>query len=175
VLTGGPDVDPELFEEQPLPGLGDIDRVRDEAEIELCHDAIARDVPLLAVCRGIQVLAVACGGTVIQDLDHAGIPGLLNHDLRSFDDSAGHGITVTEGTRLFEILGTTRLRVNSAHHQAVGESGELVVSARSTDGVIEAVEHPVASFVIGVEWHPERTAAPHGHALLSAFVEACTG
>jgi putative glutamine amidotransferase len=174
LLTGGPDVDPELFGEEPQPGLGDVDRVRDEAEIALCRLAAERDRPLLAVCRGIQLLNVAFGGGMVQHLDPA--DGWIEHDVRSFDDRAGHTIRIREGTLLHRVTGRDRLRVNSAHHQGVVEAAEpLVASAVAPDGVIEALEHPDRRFLLGVEWHPERAREKQEEsaALLRAFVAAC--
>jgi len=176
VLTGGPDVDPVHFGEEPLPGLGDIDPVRDEAEMALCRAAMEDDLPLLAICRGIQVLNVALGGKVIQDLEGAGIKGLLQHDVKTFRSGPGHSVTVRDNTRLRAIVGVDTLRVNSAHHQAVGEVAPgLSICAVAPDGVVEAVEHPRRRFLMGVEWHPER-AYLHDSAqaaILKAFVEAC--
>lgn len=175
LLSGGPDVDPELFGEEPLPGLGDVDRVRDEAEIELCRLAAERDVPLLAICRGIQVMNVAFGGGMEQHLDPAS-GRFVAHDVRSLDGRAGHSVTVVEGTMLRAVLGAATLRVNSAHHQGVLRAAEpLVASAVAPDGVIEGLEHPGCRFLVGVEWHPERARAhqPESAALLGAFVKAC--
>jgi putative glutamine amidotransferase len=177
VLTGGNDVDPVHFGEEPLPGLGVIEPVRDEAEIALCRYALSNDLPLLAICRGLQVLNVAFGGKVIQDLGGAG-SGYLNHDLQTWSEGPGHSVDIVPDTKLAEIVKATKLRVNSFHHQAVGDVGpELVVSARAPDGIVEGLEHPAARFLLGVEWHPERAYlhAPDAGALVTAFVDACGG
>ncbi len=177
VLTGGTDVDPVHFGEEPQPGLGVIEPVRDEAEIALCRYALENDLPLLAVCRGVQVLNVAFGGKVIQDL--AGLEGgFLCHDLKTFEEGPGHSVDIVAGTKLAGIVKDIRLRVNSYHHQAVGDvAPALVVSARAPDGVVEGLEHPDAGFMIGVEWHPERSylKAKDAGALMTAFVSACEG
>ncbi len=175
VLTGGGDVDPVHFEEEPRPGLGVIEPERDEAEIALCHYALRHDLPLLAVCRGIQVLNVAFGGGVIQDLGGSE-SGYLNHDLKTYGEGPGHSVDIVAGTKLAGIVKTTRFRVNSYHHQAVGEiASELEISARAPDGVVEGLEHKTARFMIGVEWHPERSylSAPEAGALITAFVDTC--
>jgi len=178
VLTGGGDVDPVHFGEEPMPGLGRIDPWRDEMEIALCRYAAEEDVPLLGVCRGIQVLAVALGGTVVQHLDPADVDGLLEHDVRATGPGAGHSVRVEPGTLLARLAGRETIRVNSAHHQAVGRvPPPLVVCGRSPDGVIEAIEHPGARFLLGVEWHPERGGDvwPESSTIWRAFVDACRG
>ncbi|MEN8149627.1 MAG: gamma-glutamyl-gamma-aminobutyrate hydrolase family protein, partial [Planctomycetota bacterium] len=135
LLTGGGDVDPKHFGEDPDPGLRTIDPARDECEIALCRYADDGDRPLLGICRGIQVLAVALGGTVVQHLTTENTPGLIDHEIVSVSPGAGHAIDVVAGTKLAEILGTDRISVTSSHHQAVGETGpDLVVSARTADG-----------------------------------------
>jgi len=172
ILSGGPDVDPLHFDEEPLPGLGDVDGVRDALEIALCRYTLDEDVPLLGVCRGVQVMAAAVGGTVIQHLEPEGV----NHDVRGFQDGPGHSVDLAAGTRLREIVGAARIRVNSSHHQAVGRMPEgMVVSARATDGVIEAIEHAGKRFWVGVQWHPHWTyeTEPAQAAILAAFVGAC--
>jgi len=177
LLTGGGDVDPRHFGEDPHYDLRTIDPVRDELEFALCRYADMRDVPLLGICRGIQVLAVALGGTVVQHLSREEVPGLIDHEIVAVSPGAGHVIEVEEGTRLREILGTDRLPVTSSHHQAVGRPGGLTVSARTSDGVIEAIEHPDRRFLMGVEWHPEREpeGSPAGVPLVAAFVAAAGG
>jgi putative glutamine amidotransferase len=178
LLTGGGDVDPRHFGEDPHPDLRVIDPARDETEIALCRFARDTSRPLLGICRGIQVLAVALGGTVIQHLDRAEVPGLIDHEIVSVSPGAGHRIEVEAGTRLREILGADAVFVTSSHHQAVGEPGEgMVVSARTRDGVIEAIEHPGHPFLLGVEWHPEREpdGSPAGVPVLAALVSACGG
>lgn len=176
VLTGGGDVDPVHFGEEPEPGLGRIDAARDAMEIALCRRFVEIDRPLLGICRGIQVLNVALGGGVIQHLTPENTDGLIQHDVLALGDGPGHSVAIEPGTKLAEITGAARLRVNSSHHQGVGEPApDLVVTARAPDGVIEAIEHPHRRFVLGVEWHPERgrDACPESRAILGAFVAAC--
>jgi putative glutamine amidotransferase len=175
LLTGGRDVDPVHFGEEPKRGLGVIEPIRDVLEIALCRFAEEADLPLLGICRGIQVLNVAFGGGVIQDLEGSG-GEYLNHDLTTYQDGPGHSVEILPETKLREILGADRLRVNSHHHQIVGDvAASLTVNARAPDGAIEGLEHPGRQFMIGVQWHPERSyrRQPHAAALLTAFVRAC--
>ncbi len=177
VLSGGGDVDPALFGQAPHPALGRVLRERDDFELALCRAALARDLPILAICRGHQVLNVATGGTLIQD-----IPSLVarggDHDPRCERWERAHAVAVTPGSRLHAILGTERVDVNSFHHQAVDAVGEgLRVSARAPeDGIIEGVEMPGRRFVVGVQWHPESfwDRDPAQLALFRAVVQAAT-
>jgi putative glutamine amidotransferase len=156
LLSGGVDVDPALFDEPPHPRLRRVDRQRDEFELALVREALRRDIPILAICRGIQVLNVATGGTLIQDLP-SGIAGAERHDRPEPRSGRVHEIGIEKGTRLLGILGATNVSVNSFHHQAVSRVGTgFVVSARcDEDGVIEGIEMPDRRFVVGVQWHPE--------------------
>jgi putative glutamine amidotransferase len=156
LLSGGVDVDPALFGEPPHPKLRRVDRRRDDLEIALVREALRRDTPILAICRGIQVLNVATGGTLIQDLPSALI-GNQRHDCPEPRDGRVHRIETREGTRLRDLLGEEGLFVNSFHHQAVDRLGDgLVASAECPeDRVVEGLERPDHRFVIGVQWHPE--------------------
>ena len=156
LLSGGIDVDPALYGRPRHPRLGRVDRRRDEFELALTREAVARDLPILAICRGHQVLNVATGGTLIQDIPSE-IVGAVTHDAPGRRTRRSHAVEVAPGSRLAEILGEGVHSVNSFHHQAVDELGAgLAVSARSAkDGLIEGVELPGRSFVIGVQWHPE--------------------
>jgi putative glutamine amidotransferase len=156
VLSGGSDVDPALFGERPHPKLGRVVRERDDFELALTREALRRDLPILAICRGHQVLNVATGGTLIQDIPSE-VTGGVEHDPRRERWERAHLVDIVEGTRLREILGRGTVSVNSFHHQAIGKLGDgLVVSARSSgDDLIEGVEMPSRRFVVGVQWHPE--------------------
>ena len=156
LLTGGSDVDPILYGEGPHPKLGKVFRERDDFELALCRQALDRDLPLLAICRGHQVLNVATGGTLFQDIP-SDVSGGQDHDPERDRWESAHDVDVTPGTRLREILGRDRVAVNSFHHQAVKQPGKgLVVSARSVaDGVVEGIEVPGRRFALGVQWHPE--------------------
>jgi putative glutamine amidotransferase len=156
VLSGGSDIEPSLYGEAPHRKLGAVIRERDDFELALCREALRRDLPMLAICRGHQVLNVATGGTLIQDIPSE-VSGGIEHDARCERWERTHEIRILQGTRLREILGRERVAVNSFHHQAVERVGEgLVVSACSADGkVVEGVEMPGRGFVLGVQWHPE--------------------
>jgi putative glutamine amidotransferase len=156
VLSGGADVDPALYGQAPHPKLGRVFAERDRFEIALCREALENDFPLLAICRGHQVLNVATGGTLVQDLPSE-IGRVIEHDPEVERDVMAHQVSLVPGTRLREILGRDEVAVNSFHHQAVDRIGDgLVVSARSTfDSVIEGIEAPAHRFAIGVQWHPE--------------------
>jgi putative glutamine amidotransferase len=156
LLSGGGDVDPALYGHAPHPRLGRVERRRDEFELALVREALRRDRPLLAICRGHQVLNVATGGTLIQDIPSETTGG-VEHDPRRERGERVHRVEVVEGSRLHALLGQVNVAVNSFHHQSIDGVGDgLVVSARSEgDGLIEGVEHPGRRFVVGVQWHPE--------------------
>ncbi|HEY3121784.1 MAG TPA: gamma-glutamyl-gamma-aminobutyrate hydrolase family protein [Vicinamibacteria bacterium] len=156
VLTGGVDVDPALYGEEPHEKTVRVIPARDRFEIALCRESLARDTPLLAICRGHQVLNVATGGTLFQDIPSQ-LEGAADHDPDTERWEPAHDVRVLPGTRLREILGCDHLAVNSFHHQAVNRLGEgLVVSAYAAeDDVIEGIEIPGRRLAIGVQWHPE--------------------
>jgi len=159
LLTGGEDVDPARYGAEPHPALGTIDARRDENELALITEARARDLPILGICRGIQVLNVAFGGTLIQDLPSQR-PGAIDHDPPMGRDVRSHPVTVTEISRLADILGEIELQANSFHHQAIDLLGEgLVATALAPDGVVEGVESVDAhDWIVAVQWHPEELA-----------------
>ncbi len=174
MLMGGTDVNPARYGESPHPETEDPDDERDQREIALIAEALARDLPILAICRGMQILNVQHGGSLIQHLDP-----VEQHRQRPADKSlSAHSIEITAGTELARIAGSELKReVNSRHHQSIARVGAgLVVSARDPrDGVIEAIERPDRRFVIGVQWHPEnQTAAIDGigRRLFDAFAAA---
>ena len=160
LLTGGGDVDPVFYGEDRDPSIVDAEPGRDEFEIDLARRAMEADLPLLAICRGAQVLNVAAGGTLVQDIPSAiGTP--LTHTVDRSRDEIAHDVRIAPGSRLQQALGDETsapgtCRVNSRHHQSVGRVGlNLVPSATAPDGVVEAIEGPDAEFCIGVQWHPE--------------------
>jgi len=178
VLTGGSDLDPALYGEPAHPSVNQVFRERDEFEIALCREALRQDIPLLAICRGHQVLNVARGGTLIQDIPSE-IEGSANHDPERERWEPAHDVRVEPGTRLHGILGRERVEVNSFHHQAVKTLGKgLVASAWSTvDGVVEGIEVPDRRFAVGVQWHPEAfwDRQPGFQSLFEALVGAGAG
>src|SRR5216684_2956644 len=144
LLTGGTDVNPALYGDQRHPKTEDPDDPLDELEMALLRDALSAGLPVLAICRGMQLFNVFHGGTLIQHLDSHDSPDEL------------HNIQIVPNSRLAAILGEGEHIVNSRHHQAVARvGGGLIVSARSSDGVIEALERPGQSFAVAVQWHPE--------------------
>src|SRR5687768_5295442 len=160
LLTGGGDVDPVFYGEDRHPTVDDAEPGRDEFEIDLARRAMEADVPVLAICRGSQVLNVAAGGTLVQDIPSS-VNTDLTHSLQTPKDSVAHDIHIVSDTRLHAALGSAvdascGCRVNSRHHQSVGTLGRsLVASATARDGVIEGIEAPEARFCLGVQWHPE--------------------
>jgi putative glutamine amidotransferase len=173
LLTGGGDIDPKRFEEEPHSTLVEVSEERDALEIELVERALADRVPLFAICRGIQVLNVALGGSLYQDL-----PGELGfcHSQTEPRDQPTHRVSVTGETKLAEVLGALELDVNSMHHQAIKRVGRgLREVAWAPDGVIEGVEvADVRTLVIGVQWHPEELVGhdPAARGLFRSLVEA---
>jgi putative glutamine amidotransferase len=155
VTGGGFDVDPALFGARSRhPTVTTKDR-RTAFELAATRAAIAREMPLLGICGGQQLLNVALGGTLIQDIPDE-VPGALPHRQTNPRNEPGHNIRIVAGTLLHRIAGTERLGVNSAHHQAVREAGPgVVVDAVAEDGVIEGIEDPRHRFCLGVQWHPE--------------------
>ncbi len=176
VLTGGGDIAPARFGEAPHPAVDDVSPARDELEIGLTQRAVADDVPLFAICRGVQVLNVALGGTLVQDLPSEW-PNALAHSQKAPRHEPSHAVKVMgEGTRLGRVLGALEIEVNSMHHQAIKRLGEgLREVAWAPDGVIEGVEMPGDDrFVLGVQWHPEELVG-HDQAarnLFAAIVDA---
>lgn len=178
LLTGGLDVDPALYGEA-AHATTEVDAARDRFEIPLSRDAVARDLPVFAICRGVQVLNVAAGGTLIQDIPST-VTTNLAHSIDIPKDHAAHEVRVAPGTLLAASLGASlpqeTCAVNSRHHQAVGRvAPSFVVSATSADGVIEAIERPESAFCVGVQWHPENfwRTGEFGP-LFSAFVNAAS-
>ena len=176
VLSGGGDVDPTLYGGTPHVRLGRVDRRRDDFELALVAEALRRDVPILAICRGHQVLNVAMGGTLIQDIPSE-VEGGIDHDAPGRRWRRVHRVDIVPGSRLHEVLGRVSVSVNSFHHQAVARLGRgLVVSARAEkDDLIEGIELPGRPFVIGVQWHPESfwSRADSFQALFDAHAESC--
>jgi putative glutamine amidotransferase len=184
LLLGGPDVEPSLFGEAPHPTFEASEPGRDAYETELIRLAIERDIPLLAICRGIQILNVALGGTLIQDIPTQ-VPAAIRHTKvpDAPKTTIGHNISVSEGSRLRAILGAPShadgtYAVNSRHHQAVKDPGrDLVVTAVAPDGIVEAIERPASTFCVGVQWHPENFVREGGYnfaSLFRAFVTAAS-
>ena len=157
VFSGGGDVDPALYGGHLDATVHSIDPERDDFERALIPLVLEADKPLLAICRGAQILNVALGGSLYEDIPSA-LPAALRHDWYPNipRDYLAHTVEIEPGSRLAEILGTRKLRTNSLHHQAIRQPAPgLEVVARAEDDVIEAVELPGKRFAIGVQWHPE--------------------
>lgn len=158
LLTGGGDVVSLAYGEEPHPKSTYQDPIRDEMELEATRIAIEMGLPILGICRGIQLLNVALGGTLVQDIPSQ-LPDSINHSAQSIAPVLLHSVDVDEGSLLARILGTTSLSVNSHHHQSVKDLGkELCVSCRAKDGVIEGIESSEGRPIIGVQFHPEAIA-----------------
>lgn len=155
IISGGPDADPIYFGEEPHPALGNIHPAMDAYEIPLIQEALKQDMPLLGICRGEQMLNIAVGGNLIQDIP-ASIKNPLKHRQDAPRHYKTHSVNVVVGTILAQILGDGTLRVNSFHHQSVKDvpSG-FAISANAPDGIIEAIESTQHSFALGLQWHPE--------------------
>ena len=175
VLSGGGDVDPVLYSGHLDTTIHSIDPERDPFELALIPLVLAADKPLLAICRGVQVLNVALGGSLYEDIASA-LPAAQRHDWYPNypRDYLAHTVEIEPGSRLARILGTHKLRTNSLHHQAIRQPAPaLEVVAHAEDGVIEAVELPEKRFAIGVQWHPEcLPEEPAMQRLFSEFVNA---
>jgi putative glutamine amidotransferase len=153
VLSGGGDVDPRRYGQLPVPEIYGVDERRDEWELSLVRAALGRGVPVLAVCRGAQVLNVAFGGTLVQDL-----ASITDDEHRATDlrDRVVHPVDIEPFSKLAEVVGAGRIGANTLHHQAVCEVGSgLRAVAWAHDGTIEAIESDDARSVLGVQWHPE--------------------
>ncbi|MGE5576248.1 MAG: gamma-glutamyl-gamma-aminobutyrate hydrolase family protein [Syntrophothermus sp.] len=158
LLSGGDDLDPYFFHEEPRPELGEIHPDRDAFELFLAREALAGGMPVLGICRGCQVLCVAGGGTLYQDINSQ-VPGALKHQQKAPGWHPTHDVRLEAPSRLAGIMGTLELRVNSFHHQAIREAGtDFRVVARAADGIVEAIEghNKIAGFALGIQWHPER-------------------
>jgi putative glutamine amidotransferase len=178
-ITGGVDVDPARYGEPKTPLCGVTDPDRDAVEIALLKHALDRNLPVLAVCRGLQILNVACGGTLYQDVTTQ-VPAALKHDHFPTPDKPSrkylaHDVTVKANSRLAHILGEAVVPVNSMHHQAIKDlAPSLAATAYAPDGIIEGVEGTGGQFLVAVQWHPEElTETQPGMArLFSTFANA---
>lgn len=178
LIPGGVDMDPAQYGEAVRPECGNLDPARDRVELQLARWAIADGKPVLGLCRGLQVINVACGGSLWQDLA-AQRPESRKHD---YFPPAGyarehlaHEVAVAPGTRLRALVGVDRLPVNSMHHQGVHRLGAgLVASATADDGLVEALEGQGAPFLVGVQWHPEvfEMTDPRTRHLFGGFIAA---
>jgi putative glutamine amidotransferase len=174
VVTGGAfDVDPLLYGEGGRHATVRLKQGRTDAELSLVRGALARKLPVLGICGGEQLLAVALGGTLVQHIPDA-LPGALPHEQPNPRHEAGHRIEIRPGTLLRRIVGAESMDVNSSHHQAVRDPGPAaVVNATAPDGVIEGIEDPGKRFCLGVQWHPEFLIASGDRRIFEALIAAC--
>jgi putative glutamine amidotransferase len=167
LLAGGTDVDPAAYGARPHPELGSTVPERDRFELALAHRALERELPLLAICRGMQMLNVACGGTLVQH-----VPEVVGHEEHRHTPGqfADHEVRLEAGSRAAQAASADRLAVKSHHHQGVDELGESLVASgwADGDGLVEAIEDPGRRFVLGVLWHPEEDESSR---LIAALVE----
>jgi putative glutamine amidotransferase len=173
VIAGGDDVDPALYGRDALPGAGvKVDAGRDSIDFSVFEKAWRARVPALGICRGLQVMNVARGGTLIQDLPSES-PSEITHHRRKKPNRRDHPVTVRAGTRLSEIAGARQIDVNSRHHQAVEHpAADFVVNATAPDGVIEGLEARDGRWLVAVQWHPENLHDdPASRRLFREFVE----
>jgi putative glutamine amidotransferase len=172
VLAGGFDCDPALYGEERHPSVEPMDIRRQENELALARAARERGIPTLGICLGLQMMNVAAGGTLVQD-----IGSQMNTHIEHFSEPENrvrHAVAVRPGTRLAAILCESEMNVNSSHHQAIRNVGKgFRVTAEAPDGIVEALEDPHLPFYLGVQWHPEDMAGEHSAAkLFGAFVAA---
>ncbi len=172
LLAGGGDVSSLLWGEEPLPGQGEAYPPRDVMELFLARVALARDIPILGICRGIQVMALAAGGSIYQDI-YTQREKSLQHTQQAPRSFPHHTVTLEKGTLLARITGEHSLRVNSIHHQAVKTIPPgFRPSAYAADGIIEAMELTGNSYAIGVQWHPECLGDAPSKRLFRSFIQA---
>lgn len=179
LLSGGADVHPRYYGQEideSVHATLTIDDPRDAMEMDLARQALETDRPTLCICRGVQLINVAAGGTLWQDLSLAGVePPAHNQDGRLESWELGHGVMVEPGTHLAAIVGEGAVGVNTYHHQAVAERApRFEITARAPDGTPEGLESREHRFVVGVQWHPERLVSHHAmhRRLFSRFVHA---
>lgn len=162
IFSGGEDIAPVLLGEEPIREVNHISYERDIFEIELFREARKMDMPILGICRGIQLINAAAGGRNYQDIykQHKGANG---HNPNGIDYSDyHHSVNIDKDSKLYEIFGETDIRVNSLHHQAVMDPADgFKVTARAKDGIIEGIEAKKNTFIVGVQWHPEHMTSKH--------------
>ncbi len=175
LVPGGPDILPAYFGEEPIPEFGTIEPLRDELELKLIPEIAKTNKPLLGICRGMQSINVALGGTMIQDIGAQTQPGVrVAHDQKSAHEVLTHTVRVKSKSLLGNIMGAEEIAVNSFHHQAVNAIGnDLIETAWAKDGIIEAIELKNHPFFIGVQWHPEWLVetSEYTSKLVNAFVK----
>ena len=173
IITGGAfDIDPSLYGETHVHPTVSLRPRRTQAEAAYLAEALQRDMPVLGICGGMQLIAVALGGSLIQHIPEECLTA-LPHEQPNPRDEASHSVTVTPDTLLARIThNPARIGVNSSHHQAVKTPGRCIINAVAEDDIIEGIEDPTHSFCLGVQWHPEFGIDPADKALFKAFIQA---
>ena len=173
VITGGAfDVDPALFGATSQHETVKLKGRRTAFELAIVKGALDRNMPILGICGGEQLLAVALGGTLIQHIPDT-VAGALAHEQPNPRDQPGHDIAIVAGTLLHRVMGVDKAAVNSAHHQAVRDTGPgVIINARAPDGVVEGIEAPGYRFCLGVQWHPEFEISAGDSAIFTALMTA---
>lgn len=168
IFSGGTNIDPIKYDEQPNEKCGNIEYERDIFELELCKIATEKDKSILGICRGCQLITVSAGGKLHQYIE--------NHDQSTDKHTTSHSVDIQRDSLLYDILKADKTDVNSFHHQSAKSLGGLKVAAKTTDNSIEAVFMPGKKFYLGVQWHPERMYSTNIHAkmLFDAFVTSCS-
>lgn len=177
LLTGGYDVSPFFYHEEPQRFLEAVCPERDRYEFHLIEIAKKSSKPILGICRGLQILNVAFGGTLCQDIASV-LPSALQHSQKAKPDEETHRVQIVSNTRLHEIFEEEVILTNSFHHQSIKDMGSgMMANAHSSDGIIEGIEAPGDLFVLGVQWHPELMVSKHPQMfkLFHSFVEAAKG
>jgi len=177
LLSGGGDIDPRFFGEEPIPGLGEVNLERDEFEIQLIKTFVKMHKPIFGICRGIQIINVAMGGSLYQDLDSQWGKERIQHNQKGPGNQSSHRVILEPGTVLEKIMGNKReIWVNSFHHESIRTvAPALKVNAYAPDGVIEGIEGKQEIQIMGVQWHPERMLQANEDMLqlFRFFVDSC--
>ena len=174
ILTGGSDVDASYFGEEPLQGTGKVFPDRDRFEISIAKRALEMELPLLGICRGMQVMNIAAGGDIYQDIVSQ-LPGVLEHSQKAARSVAWHTVGLVQGSKLAESFQGKETRVNSFHHQAVRKLAPgFECVAKAKDGIIEGIESKHNRYALGIQWHPEGMldSASEGLALFRNFIKS---
>lgn len=177
IFTGGSDLDPKLYGELPKNGLGSVNPIRDKHEMQLCREILFEaSIPVLGICRGLQLINVAAGGSLYQDLEEEKVQS-FNHTLFNYPKyHPTHQVSIEKGSRLYDIFETEKMMVNSFNHQAVKKVGEgIFASMKAEDGVVEGIEIMGDRFVAAVQWHPEMMIEKHEEYLIlfKKFIDEC--
>ncbi len=172
ICSGGGDIDPLLFGEEPIQQSGEISPLRDQYELELCKQALQTDLPILGICRGMQILNIAAGGSIYQDI-WTQTGSVLKHQQQAPRTYGTHSISLEKQSILYQLWQEPHMVVNSMHHQAVSRLGkDFFVAAQSTDGLTEAIQQKEKAFVLGVQWHPEAMPTLAQQAIFGRLIEA---